>query len=169
MPCYFSPQESLTGIHKLFWVLITSYEDWKARLERAYFSKVQIGKVTMCVCAFCNSWNVLFLECAWNGMIPELNFFLDQRGYDLHQYQFMYVKHRCPNTSLSIFRQTTSSETTKGQLISKCLFGVLNSPKKWTKTIWLGTIVVKTNFFFVHFLGLLKIQNIHFEINWPVV
>ena len=26
---------------------------------------------------------------------------------------------------------------TKGQLISKCLFGVFNPPKKRTKTIWL--------------------------------
>ena len=30
-----------------------------------------------------------------------------------------------------------SSEATKGQLISKCLFGVFNSPKKQTKTILL--------------------------------
>ena len=25
----------------------------------------------------------------------------------------------------------------RGQLISKCLFGVFNSPKRWTKTIWI--------------------------------
>ena len=41
---------------------------------------------------------------------------------------------------------------TKGQLISKSLFGVFNFPKKWTKTIRLTTIVVKSNCF-VRFLG----------------
>ena len=45
----------------------------------------------------------------------------------------------------------------KGQLISKCLFGIFNSPKKRTKT-----------FFFSSFLGELKIPNWHFEINWPL-
>ena len=45
----------------------------------------------------------------------------------------------------------------KGHLISKCFFGVFNSSKKQTKTI-----------FFVHLLEGLKIQNRHFEINWPL-
>ena len=56
----------------------------------------------------------------------------------------------------------------KGQLISKCLFGVFNSPKKTNENnlTW-GTIVVKSNFF-VHFLGELKIPKRHFEINWPL-
>ena len=55
----------------------------------------------------------------------------------------------------------------KGQLISKCLFGVFNSPKKKNEnnSTW-GTIVVKSNFF-VRFLGELKIPKRHFEINWP--
>ena len=36
----------------------------------------------------------------------------------------------------------------KGQLISKCLFGVFNSPKKWTKTIGLKVpLIVKWIFF----------------------
>ena len=57
----------------------------------------------------------------------------------------------------------------KGQLISKCLFGVFNSPKKRKKTIRLEVpyVVVKSNFF-VHFLGELKILKRHFEINWPL-
>ena len=31
----------------LFWVPITPYKDWKVKLERAYFSKVQSGKITV--------------------------------------------------------------------------------------------------------------------------
>ena len=60
--------------------------------------------------------------------------------------------------------------TFKGQLISKCIFGLFNSPKKQTKIIRLEvlTIVVKSNFFF-RFLGELKIPKRHFEINWPLV
>ena len=56
----------------------------------------------------------------------------------------------------------------KGQLISKCLFGVFNSPKKMNENnlSW-GTIVVKSNIF-VHFLGKFKIPKRHFEINWPL-
>ena len=51
----------------------------------------------------------------------------------------------------------------KGQLISKCLFGVFNSPKKRLKTIRLEE-VVKSNFL-VRFLGELKIPKRYFEIN----
>ena len=50
---------------------------------------------------------------------------------------------------------------TKGQLISKCLFGVLNSSKKQTKT---SRQVVKLNLF-VRFLEELKTPKRHFEIN----
>ena len=35
------------------------------------------------------------------------------------------------------FKNHEGIQITKGQLISKCLFGVFNSPKKWTKTIQL--------------------------------
>ena len=55
----------------------------------------------------------------------------------------------------------------KGQLISKCLFGVINSSKKRTKTI-LRYHSSKVEFF-VRFLGELKIPKRHFEINWPLV
>ena len=62
----------------------------------------------------------------------------------------------------------TKKWSPKGQLISKCLFSVFNSPKKGTKTIWLEVpySVVNSNFF-VPFLGEFKIPNIDFEINWP--
>ena len=54
----------------------------------------------------------------------------------------------------------------RGQLISKCLFGVFNSPKKGTKTIRLEVpyVGVEMNFF-VCVLGELKIPKRHFEIN----
>ena len=47
VPCQYGPQESLTGIQKifLFWVLITPYKDWKVKLERAHFSKVRSGSL----------------------------------------------------------------------------------------------------------------------------
>ena len=49
VPCECCPQESLTGIQQLFlfWVQINPYEDWKAELERAHFSKIQSGKITV--------------------------------------------------------------------------------------------------------------------------
>ena len=36
-----------------------------------------------------------------------------------------------------LFQTTFILGSPKGQLISKCLFGVFNSPKRQTKTIWL--------------------------------
>ena len=67
----------------------------------------------------------------------------------------------------TIFSQVSSkyrfwSEPAKGQVISKCHFGVFNSFPKRTKTIQLE-VVVKSNFF-VHFLVDLKIPKINFEI-----
>ena len=56
---------------------------------------------------------------------------------------------------------------TKGQLVSKCLFVVFNSPKKQTKKIALRYHGSKLNFF-VCLLGELKIPKRHFEINWPL-
>jgi hypothetical protein len=53
----------------------------------------------------------------------------------------------------------------KGQLISKCLLGIFNSPKKGTKKFDFTT---KSNCS-VRFLGELKTQKKHFEINWPLV
>ena len=53
----------------------------------------------------------------------------------------------------------------KGQLISKCLFGIFNSPKKRTKKFNFTTMVPQVDLFFVHFLGELKTPERHFEIN----
>ena len=52
--------------------------------------------------------------------------------------------------------------TAKGQLISRCLFGL---PKNEQKQIDLRYHTSKVDFFFVRFLGELKIPKIHFEIN----
>ena len=38
-------------------------------------------------------------------------------------------------------------EIAKGQLISKCLFGIFNSPKKWTKKFNLSTILPQVELF----------------------
>ena len=51
----------------------------------------------------------------------------------------------------------------KGQLISKCLFGVLNSSKKRMKTIWPEVE------FCCSFFGRLWIPKSIFEANWPLV
>ena len=45
---------------------------------------------------------------------------------------------------------------TKGQLISKCLFGIFNSPEKRTKKIRLYYYGTSSRIVFVHFLGELK-------------
>ena len=60
---------------------------------------------------------------------------------------------------------------TKGQLISKCLFGIFNSPKKRTKKLDFTTYYLeylKQNCF-RSFLAELKTPKRHFEINWPLV
>jgi hypothetical protein len=58
---------------------------------------------------------------------------------------------------------------TKDQLISKCIFGVFNSPKKHNEnnSTW-GTISSRKVKLFVHFWGELKIPKRPFEINWPL-
>ena len=53
----------------------------------------------------------------------------------------------------------------KGQLISKCLSAVLNSPKKRTKKFDFTAMVHQVELFFVQFLGELKTPKRHFEIN----
>ena len=55
----------------------------------------------------------------------------------------------------------------KGQLISKCLLGIFNTPKKRKKSSPLLLWYLKLNFF-VYFLGELKTAKRHFEINWPL-
>ena len=43
-------QKSLTGIKNffLFWIPMNFQKDWKAKLERSHFFKVQPGKITVC-------------------------------------------------------------------------------------------------------------------------
>ena len=58
---------------------------------------------------------------------------------------------------------------TKGQLISKCLFGVFDFSQKTNenKSTW-GIIVVKSNFFVGNFVQMMAPKG-HFEINWPLL
>ena len=49
VPCQVGPQESLTGIEKLFlsWVPINVQKDWKAKLESAYSFMLKYSKITV--------------------------------------------------------------------------------------------------------------------------
>ena len=58
--------------------------------------------------------------------------------------------------------------STKGQLISKCLFGIFNSPKKTNEKIPLYYYGTSSRIIFVSFLGELKTPKRHFKINWPL-
>ena len=53
----------------------------------------------------------------------------------------------------------------KGQLISKCLFGIFNSPKKTNEKIPLYYYGTSSRIIFVCFLGELKTPKRHFKIN----
>ena len=64
--------------------------------------------------------------------------------------------------------KSSSSGLPKGQLISKCLFGIFNSPKKERKEIDFTTMVPQVELFLFVFLGELKTPERHFEINWPL-
>jgi hypothetical protein len=52
---------------------------------------------------------------------------------------------------------------TKGQLISKCLFGVFTSPKKQTKKFDFTAMVPQVELFLFVFLGELKTQKKTFQ------
>ena len=54
---------------------------------------------------------------------------------------------------------------TKGQLISKCLFGSFNSPKKRKEKIRLYYYGTSSRIVFVWFLEELKTPKRHFKIN----
>ena len=72
------------------------------------------------------------------------------------------------NCNISSRPAQPKAESAKGQLISKCLFGVFNFSQKTNenKSTW-GIIVVKLNIF-IRFLGELRIPKSPFEINWPL-
>ena len=53
----------------------------------------------------------------------------------------------------------------KGQIISKGLFGIINSPKKGTKIFDFTTMIPQLDLFFFVFWEKLKTPKRHFEIN----
>ena len=55
----------------------------------------------------------------------------------------------------------------KGQLISKCLFGIFNSPIKWTKKFDFTTMVTQVVLFLFVFWEKWRHHNL--EIYWPLV
>jgi hypothetical protein len=62
----------------------------------------------------------------------------------------------------------TKRQFPKGQLISKGLFGILNSSKKWTKKFDLTTMIPQVDLFSSVFWKNLKTPKRHFDINWPL-
>ena len=48
----------------LFWVLMTPWKDWKAKLERPHFLKVQSGKITVLFTFLCIVYFICLLFCA---------------------------------------------------------------------------------------------------------
>ena len=56
----------------------------------------------------------------------------------------------------------------KGQLISKVLFGILNSPWKQTIFFYFTTMIPQVNFVLSVFWEKLKKSKRYFEINWPL-
>ena len=60
-----------------------------------------------------------------------------------------------------------SNYISKDQLISKCLFGIFNSPKKRTKKFDFTTMVPQVELFSFVFGD--KTLKRHFKINWPLV
>ena len=60
----------------------------------------------------------------------------------------------------------------KGQLISKTIYGLLTSPKKWTdEFVFFAFLFFTTNIsnLSVHFLGESMARQSAFRINWPLV
>ena len=58
-----------------------------------------------------------------------------------------------------------SKEFYKGRLISKGIFGILNSLKKLTKKYDFTTMIPQVDLFLFIFWEILKTQKIHFDIN----
>ena len=56
----------------------------------------------------------------------------------------------------------------KGQLISKCLFGIFNSPKKRTNKFDFTTMKPQVDLSSFVFWRKLKTPKRHFEIHWPL-
>ena len=60
------------------------------------------------------------------------------------------------------------SRICKGQLISKGILGILNTPKKQTKKIGFTTIIPQVKLFLFVFWEKLKTPKRHFDANWPL-
>ena len=69
------------------------------------------------------------------------------------------------NVFLAKYRQNTGKS--KGQLISKCLFDLLNFPKK-PKFCWLDQFLDSRSDIFRCYFGKFKTSKIQSEINWPL-
>ena len=82
-----------------------------------------------------------------------------------------YVNSKSPFSTYFYFdaKITLHFNPVKGQLISKRLFGILNSSKKQTKKFDLTTKTPKVDLFSFVFWKNLMAPKRHFEINWPLV
>ena len=80
------------------------------------------------------------------------------------------VTSRGTDKMTTVFTQNDSFdnfEWSKGQLISKGLFGILNSSKKWTKKLCI--MIPQVDLFLFIIWNNWRHTKIHFEINWPLV
>ena len=68
-------------------------------------------------------------------------------------------------TTVKVRNYISRKQVPKGQLISKCFFGIFNSPQNWMKKK-LYCYGTSSQIVFVCFLGELKTPKRHFEINW---
>ena len=97
--------------------------------------------------------------------------FFSWRGSQARRYKWEFWTHLVLGRYIITLFESVGAKNAhlKGQLISKCLFGVFNLSQNMNenKSTW-GITVEKSNFF-VCFLGELKIPKRHFEINWPLV
>ena len=100
VPCQSGPQQSLTGIKKIFWfwVPINPQKDWKAKLDRAHFFKVQCGKIPMC-CASQIFSNLRFIT----DLIYRISRYLSFFCLVFFPYLFFLVF----SLIISVFRQLT--------------------------------------------------------------
>ena len=64
-----------------------------------------------------------------------------------------------------LIQKLSNWQLTKGQLISKGLFGILNCPKKRTKKFEFTTMIPQVDLFSFVFWEKLKTPKRHFEIN----
>ena len=114
------------------------------------------------ICLFLITWTEYVLYCMWNCGHLTYFCYVFTMGVMARKVIFSHQNFHNPYEMLSLVLFP------KGQLISKCLFGVSNSPKKgtWNSNFCPSLLGQK---FFVRFLGELKKSKCPFEINWPLV